>query len=1065
MRPITLVMQSFGSYGQRCEIDFTRPDQNLFLITGDTGSGKTTIFDAIVFALYGEASSNRNRKDGEELVSQYADIHQEPFVDLTFSETVGDKLQRYQVHRVPRHRRALKRGSGTKVQTESVSLTMPDGTVYPQKETDAKIVEIIGLTKVQFTQVAMIAQGEFMEVLRADSNKKKEIFRKLFRTEKYQYIVDELARRRKEKLSELAAIRTACQTEAGHIEVPEDYDRSGELLALKDLVISGDHLNVTEAEGLLEELARLNACMEQAQSAMEKDYEAASGQRDRMREVCTKAEGLLQSFEQLEKAEQVLAECHEEEAVIQSDQALIPQINHAYELKQGYMNWQEAAKAADQMKEALQEQEAHLPALKEDCIRKHDLEEKADAGGRHEAEQFSKTEERVARALQVFAKLQKAEAAKKTAIGAANAAQKAVQSAGQNLQALEAAKQKWTEEKTQLGDADVRWRLFQENTLAEYDRLLKERKQAATLVREAERQEEAARAAAQAYRTAMEAYQKKNALYNRRQMEFLNDQAGYLAAQLVEGQPCPVCGSLDHPSPCIASKNHGPLKKEDLDALAEEVQHLNKVLTDQSAVSRAAADLMQEKKRQARMALENLQMNLEAADPALKGSGQLNIVQIQEAMQLWRRELEAKKKELETADSALRRVRESLGQAEDKEKTLLQARDTANEKAADARSALAAAEALVHQLQGQRDYTSAEEAQRALETAQQRKKETDAAFARARNAALEAKTSLEKAETLVAQFRASLPELERTREDRRITYHSMLEEKQFSEEQWKNIVSAHPKEEISTLQRNISRYEQKRAAALGARDTARETIGDRKKPDMQLLLKQRDLAEEKFRKIQSARERTREICRADRRTYDGLAPRLKERVTVSEAFTRIDSLYNRLAGKVSGARMDIETFVQRYYLQRILSAANLRFAEMSAGQYELRMVGEEMAGSGKNRGLDLMVWSFITGQEREVRTLSGGESFMAALSLALGMADQIQETSASIHPDIMFIDEGFGSLDDHARDQAVRVLKEMCGSDKLIGIISHVTELRGEIEDQLQVVKDDKGSHVSWKIS
>ena len=163
--------------------------------------------------------------------------------------------------------------------------------------------------------------------------------------------------------------------------------------------------------------------------------------------------------------------------------------------------------------------------------------------------------------------------------------------------------------------------------------------------------------------------------------------------------------------------------------------------------------------------------------------------------------------------------------------------------------------------------------------------------------------------------------------------------------------------------------------------------------------------------------------------------------------------------------MDIETFVQRYYLRRILHAANIRFSEMSAGQYELRMVEDSMAGEGRNRGLDLMVYSFINGQEREVRTLSGGESFMAALSLALGLADQIQESSASIHPDIMFIDEGFGSLDDHARDQAVRVLKEMDGGTKLIGIISHVTELRQEIEDQLQVVKDDNGSHVRWRIS
>ena len=163
--------------------------------------------------------------------------------------------------------------------------------------------------------------------------------------------------------------------------------------------------------------------------------------------------------------------------------------------------------------------------------------------------------------------------------------------------------------------------------------------------------------------------------------------------------------------------------------------------------------------------------------------------------------------------------------------------------------------------------------------------------------------------------------------------------------------------------------------------------------------------------------------------------------------------------------MDIETYVQRYYLEGILRSANRRFLEMSAGQFELRMIDLEKAGTGKNRGLDLTVYSSVTGKEREIRTLSGGESFMAALSLALGMADRIRASASSINTDIMFIDEGFGSLDDHARDQAVRVLQDMTGDTRMIGIVSHVTELQQEIEDQLLVRRDEEGSHVMWRIS
>jgi exonuclease SbcC len=171
-------MQAFGSYGKKTSIDFTKPNQNLFLITGDTGAGKTTIFDAIVFALYGEASSNSNKKDGAELQSQFVDYGTEPFVELTFSELTGGTALLYTVRRVPRHIRTLKKGDGLKDEKETVSLTMPDGMEYSQnqKETDGKLEEIVGLSKEQFMQIAMIAQGEFMELLRADSNKKRRSF-------------------------------------------------------------------------------------------------------------------------------------------------------------------------------------------------------------------------------------------------------------------------------------------------------------------------------------------------------------------------------------------------------------------------------------------------------------------------------------------------------------------------------------------------------------------------------------------------------------------------------------------------------------------------------------------------------------------------------------------------------------------------------------------------------------------------------------------------------------------------------------------------------------------------
>ena len=181
----------------------------------------------------------------------------------------------------------------------------------------------------------------------------------------------------------------------------------------------------------------------------------------------------------------------------------------------------------------------------------------------------------------------------------------------------------------------------------------------------------------------------------------------------------------------------------------------------------------------------------------------------------------------------------------------------------------------------------------------------------------------------------------------------------------------------------------------------------------------------------------------------------------------VNHLYKKLSGTLSGEHMGIETFVQRYYLQKILDGANVHFRRMSGGQFELRLIDSEQAmSSGRTEmGLEFTVYSTINNSERPVKTLSGGETFISALALALGLSEQIQENIAVVNPDIIFIDEGFGSLDEHSRNQAVRVLKEMAEENRFIGIISHVTEMKQEIDNHLIVTKDRKGSHTHWVIN
>ena len=363
------------------------------------------------------------------------------------------------------------------------------------------------------------------------------------------------------------------------------------------------------------------------------------------------------------------------------------------------------------------------------------------------------------------------------------------------------------------------------------------------------------------------------------------------------------------------------------------------------------------------------------------------------------------------------------------------------------------------------EFASEKDASDTLEKAETAKQASEKIYKRAADALDAASSAKQNAETLIAKYQKEIPAQEENFAVKKAAYMDFMQEKQMTEEAWKQLAKENSRDDEKKLTDTVNAYREAKAAAIAQKKAASETIGEAQKPDLDKIKAEKEAAETAYQSAEKRYSQLKSDYKDNREILTALSARMEKRQEVIKEHARIDTLYRMTSGNVSGSRMDLETFVQRYYLERILYAANRRFQEMSAGQFELRMYDLKKAGEGKNRGLDLMVYSTVTGKEREVRTLSGGESFMAALSLALGMADQIQQSSAAINLDMMFIDEGFGSLDEHSRNQAVRVLQEMAEGSRLIGIISHVSELKQEIEDQLIVTKDENGSHVKWQIS
>ncbi len=363
MKPIKLVMEAFGSYASKTVIDFREPNQNLFLITGDTGAGKTTIFDAIVFALYGESSSTLNKKTGTLLQSQFASLDVKPYVELTFSQGYGDDEKIYTIHRIPQHYTYYKAGAKKglrkeKAESGSIALMMPDGSEYPQKEANKKIIDIIHLTKEQFMQVAMIAQGEFMDVLRKSSNEKKEIFRKLFHTEIYNDIVEELNNRRKETEKSISDIKTRCMSEVGHIHVGEEHEN---LVFLIEAIKRGEISYLNE---LVDELESYCQVLEET---LNKDKDALSKTNALKEEKKTnldQAKQLLNDYQVLEEAKKQLVNLNNQKEEIENNYKLSSRIEYAYNILQAYNSYTKDQKQYTDTQNKLENELKREPELR-----------------------------------------------------------------------------------------------------------------------------------------------------------------------------------------------------------------------------------------------------------------------------------------------------------------------------------------------------------------------------------------------------------------------------------------------------------------------------------------------------------------------------------------------------------------------------------------------------------------------------------------------------------------------------------------------------------------------------
>lgn len=908
MRPLKITMSAFGPYAGEVTLDMQKLGKSgIYLITGDTGAGKTTIFDAISYALYGEASGNY--RENTTLRSKYASADTPTFVELEFE--YNNEI--YKINRNPEYPRPNKRGEGFTKQSANAELVMPDGSVITKiKEVNAKVEEIIGINKNQFSQIAMIAQGDFRKLLNCETNERSKIFRKIFKTEPYHNIeiklsslFNELKRNReKEKSGIEQYINQLKCNENDTLSLELERAKSGDVLIedvikLAGEIINKDTLEYTKTqkniESINEEIEKINSNIKlyENQEATKKAYAEASA---KLEELKTKRNDCEKAYKSAEAQRERLDDLTRKINLINSK---MPKYD---ELKSLENSINERTQSFEKSNNLLKLKQQEITLLEK------------------EIDEKSKALEEVKGADLLVQKLtaQKEEIKKKA----------------EALKELKTEIDRCKTEQKNLKNAQS----FAKSALDEYGALENE--------------------------------------YNQIYIAFFNEQAGIIADELKDGEPCPVCGSTSHPN--LARKSENAPSQADV----ESAQNLVKKAQEKADKARDTASALKSR-------FDEIAANVKSAAKKLFGTDDNVFDDYNSNINALKKEYDCTLALLKTANEKLnlyQKLDKEIPKIQEKQKSISDEISKLNTQKASDEAFISENTKRVISIKSELDFESADLAKDKL------KEYT--------NLSNDIKNAIEKSKNDFDDIKSKYD----TQKGKKASLENAL--KEFKEI---DLASLNEKSlKLNEYKKDID----KTAKSLYSRIESNKLLVDN-------ISKKRDIL----------------------KGYD-------------DKYVWLKALSETANGDISGKeKITLETFVQMTYFDSIIRKANIRLLTMSDGQYELvrRSDAETLK---KNEGLALDVIDHFNGSSRSVSTLSGGESFMASLCLALGLSDEIQSSNGGIKLDTMFVDEGFGSLDGEALDRALSPLTSLSQGNRLVGIISHVDALRDRIDNKIVITKD-----------
>ena len=1040
MRPIKLTISAFGPYASKQVIDFEElKGRNIFVISGKTGAGKTTIFDAISYALYGEASGESRETDS--LRSHFADDNTETYVELEF-ELRGEK---YTVNRVPKQKKKKARGEGYTEKSADATLTLPDGKVITKvKNVTDKIIEILGITREQFKQIVMLAQGEFKKLLLADSVEREGIFRKIFNTYDFEKIQAEL----KDKAANLSKNRTKSKHEmeinlknikGEHDIVIDEYvDFPLVIEKLKDLLERDNNIYKTLNEEGKEVDNKLQV------KNQEKAIIETNNNLIKEKEIITKAlEELLSKEDEYKNKSKTIIDGKNAKEVKYIEDKLIETTKKLTKREEDYNL---SLKNIDSLK--LKQEEANkLLQIEEskECDR-----EKLSV----EINNLNKLEEKIIELDSLNNKVmhlkQSAENSKLQIIN--------------NKKETEELKKSKEEKELQLKDiATLETKKVElESDIKAKNKTLDEVRELFKVIRSFQNTYIEHNNKAKEYKEFEVEYKKVKENYEKMDDLYKKEQAGILASKLQENEPCPVCGSTNHPNKAtikenlkIPTKEELKVAKENLDKLEKEnLEKINNLTTLNSNkttyleqvnnhLSMLSATLNIDKTFNSETAkvVKNLGTELKSVIDKLKDE----LLKVIDKISL----KEKIEKELNLITTTINEREQSLIKLEECEKNYT-TELTQNITKIDE-----------YKKEIPENITNVKTLNNLIEVKTKELNISKEKLAKLRLENENLAKKLEGENSTSKEINKSIEELKLEIANNQTNFNEAIKEQGFDNiEDYENAKLKISMVEV--LEKEVENYN----SELKLTKAKQEDIINKTKD---IVFMDITTIDEEIRSIQNNKKELESKLRELHAIIVGNKTILKNVENLNIEFKEIEEEYKvvgELADLANGKKapyISFERYILASYFEDIIEAANIRLEKMTGDRFSLIRKTSKSKGAGQ-KGLELEIYDNYTDSSRDVSSLSGGESFKASLSLALGLSDIVQSNAGGVSLDTMFVDEGFGTLDPQSLDNAIDSLLELQRGGRLVGIISHVEELKERIDAKLEVTSTSKGSKVEFNI-